>query len=245
MIAPLLTIKGRIEPVRFGLNLGVREGLYSDPHGAAHMRLEVRDGWFRLDVLASSYDDCSYCIAKSHEYLMAIIAAHGFAEARGFQVVMESFEADGAEQFFSWGDPAIRSHIASLSLPQGFAEMLVDASLKNFELSFAIQDLITAIRTSNYCEIASGRAVEVVRTQFPAPTEPAAWELMRKHLNLTKEYLQFVTHKSQSPRHGRRLSSADGSGMEVMKRAWTVVCRYVEYARRGEGPLKEPEFMKL
>ncbi|MFZ0663107.1 MAG: hypothetical protein WAM66_10480, partial [Acidobacteriaceae bacterium] len=126
-------------------------------------------------------------------------------------------------------------------------EAMIRLVVKERLLLLALNDLIVPISHFNLATINCARAIEALRTAISVPgqTRERGWELMRKHLNLTKNYLDFVIDLSKEPRHGNRKAPEVGQQAEVLKRAWTIMNRFLEFRKRGNIPLPLSKFRLL
>jgi hypothetical protein len=69
--------------------------------------------------------------------------------------------------------------------------------------------------------------------------------MMRRNLHIDRAYLDFITDQSIGSRHGDPQHIPGGPVTETVRRAWVVMNRYLEYRKRGNGPLTAPEFPLL
>ena len=70
-------------------------------------------------------------------------------------------------------------------------------------------------------------------------------EKLQESLNLTKEYVQFISELSAGPRHGTIDPQDPIEVMEVRRRAWVIANRFLEFRKRGSVDLSEPSFPRL
>ncbi len=69
------------------------------------------------------------------------------------------------------------------------------------------------------------------------------WPIVREKLNVTLEYLQYVTEVSKAPRHGSRETYIQPIIIEeCINRAWEMMRRYIAYLDGGSQQLSEDEF---
>ena len=113
-------------------------------------------------------------------------------------------------------------------------------ALSDPDVMLAVNDLIASIAVSHHGPINCGRVVEVIRDAIAprSAKEKQAWEIMRTSLNLSFDYVQFITHVSKGPRHGKRMGvTTQDQFNETINRAWTVMNRFFEYKKRGDVAL--------
>jgi hypothetical protein len=107
----------------------------------------------------------------------------------------------------------------------------------------ALIDLISSLPTAQEATVRCGRAVDAIRHHMaPQNDRKAGWPAMRDNLNLTQQYLEFITDVSKGPRHGEVKSNTFSTSQEVLNRAWTVMNRFLEFKIRGNQQLPLPEF---
>lgn len=126
-------------------------------------------------------------------------------------------------------------------------EAMIRLVVQERALLLALNDLIVPISQFNLATINCARTIEGLRTAMsPAGYgREEQWEFMRQHLNLTRDYLKFVTSLSTDPRHGNRKAPEAGEQSEVIKRAWVVMNRFLEYRKRGNQQLPPADFQLL
>ena len=68
---------------------------------------------------------------------------------------------------------------------------------------------------------------------------------MRRRLNLSKSYLDFIVDTSKGPRHGDRSYIDQPTLNEVIKRSWIIMNRFLECRLREGEALPSLEFPEL
>jgi hypothetical protein len=110
-------------------------------------------------------------------------------------------------------------------------------------LFMALDDLILSQILPHQGPVTCARAVEGIRNMIaPGMKRPAGWETMREHLKLDRAYLDLVTETSTASRHGDRTFVPPDVTLEIQKRAWVVMNRFLEYRKRKNQPLPLDEF---
>src|SRR5262249_26539082 len=124
-------------------------------------------------------------------------------------------------------------------------DLVFDAGRDNFQL--VLNDLINAIRIPHITATNCSRVVEGIRHLIaPNQTEKAGWAVMRAALNVDEAYLKFLSQQSYQPRHGNHQFVTRETNGEILRRAWTVMDRYIHYRKRADGKsLPESEFPLL
>lgn len=95
-------------------------------------------------------------------------------------------------------------------------------------LFMALDDLILSQSLPHHGPVTCARAVEGIRNMIsPGAKRPSGWEAMRQNLRLDRTYLDLITETSTSGRHGDRTFIPGDTAMEIQKRAWTVMNRFL------------------
>lgn len=112
----------------------------------------------------------------------------------------------------------------------------------------ALNDLIVSISLPHHAPINCARAIETIR-ELIMPTESddreKGWKVMREQLNIDRDYLKFITQHSTKRRHGKRTGISPADYQEIIRRAWNVMNRFLEYRKRGNQQLPLSEFPLL
>ena len=111
----------------------------------------------------------------------------------------------------------------------------------------AFKDLVESLIIPNNAVVNCARVMDTIRRMVaPSLNEKAAWEEMRRVLNVSKDYLTFITEASKNARHGNySATTSTPKLMEVLVRAWAVMNRFLEYKKSGDKPLIDPNFPLL
>jgi hypothetical protein len=110
-----------------------------------------------------------------------------------------------------------------------------------------LHDLSETILNPLDSEVNCGRAVDgFARLLLPGKDQGTArWQMLQKSLNLTKDYIKFVTDLSTGPRHGAIDPQSLPDIIEVRRRAWVIANRFLEFRKRGNLDLADPDFPLL
>jgi len=111
----------------------------------------------------------------------------------------------------------------------------------------AIKDLVESLIIPNNAVVNCARVMDTLRRVIsPSLNEKPGWQQMQRVLNISQTYLQFITNQSQDPRHGNYSTPiSDPKLMEVLERSWIVMNRFLEYKKKGDSPLTDPDFPSL
>jgi hypothetical protein len=196
-------------------------------------------------------DDFSEAYMRAFDTATAAVDCYSFANGYGLTVILETVvQPDGLRQQISVHKPELAAMVSAFSTGDPVA---LDAALRivlgDAHVLLALRDLIGAISVSHYGTINCVRAVESLRMSM-YPTEKGdnrnpAWDFMRQNLNLSENYLRFMTKESEGPRHGVRIGTTQVAYHEVINRSWIIMNRFLEFRKRGSQPLPLADFHLL
>lgn len=137
-------------------------------------------------------------------------------------------------------------NVASLSselVSDGLGPLL-DLILKYPDLYSPLHDLIEILNTPYCSPVNAARVIEGLRNLIDEGdgSRDEAWKKMRNSLNLTKEFLQFVTDNSKEARHGRNSFLSGEITNEMTRRAWVTMIRFLHFHKSGSNPLPIEDF---
>jgi hypothetical protein len=191
-----------------------------------------------------------------HLHMRALDLARGvidlacFATGYGATVILDSFiKPDGAESLLRFEDTRLASLCTAFRLgpaPNPDLDMVLKIVLTEPPLFMALNDLIVSITLPHHASINCARALGGIRNMI-APNLPVkqSWEALRNTLNLSRDYLELITDTSAAPRHGDRAHIPGPVVMEISKRSWIIMDRFLEFRKRGNQPLPAIEFPVL
>jgi hypothetical protein len=124
---------------------------------------------------------------------------------------------------------------------------VISVVLQDWRLMFALNDLIGSISLHHISATNCGRVVESLRNMIaPAgSTRKQSWDVLRNNLNIQESYVRMITDTSIAPRRGDRTHISGETMLEITKRTWIIMNRYLEYQKSGSSPLPVSEFPML
>jgi hypothetical protein len=173
-----------------------------------------------------------------------------FATGEGVIAVFEFvILPDGTPSTLRFHDASLAQYVKSYRLsatPTADLSAIAEIVVKDPRLFRALNDLIEAITIPHMASVNCGRVIDSIRRQI-APTLDGtkAWEVMGKALNIARSYRELISKQSVGPRHGDGAFIPGPESVEVVKRTWIIMDRYLEYRKRGEVHLTLPEFPEL
>lgn len=121
-------------------------------------------------------------------------------------------------------------------------------TLRNPQLAEAFRDLAATNGESSSVSRNCARAIERIRQMLTSPQElpiNKQWEQMRSRLNCDEHYLKFVTDASRGTRHGGIPNEPGSLNLEIGRRAWTLMNRFLELRLRKLDELPVADFPML
>jgi hypothetical protein len=187
---------------------------------------------------------------KANYLATAIVNTYGFAQGLGLRVVLEQVKKpDGITYNIQSQRPYLQTLVSVLqSSADGGVDVRVVMGiiLQNPILFIALNDLISAVSFTPNAPLYCGRAVDAIRESIaPALDRKQGWKILRESLNLSQQYLEFITEQSKGPRHGSVVDIQFSDIHETTNRAWAVMNRFLELKKRGGATLPLPEFPLL
>lgn len=133
-----------------------------------------------------------------------------------------------------------------LTDPTGFMR-IVFIVLSDFSLCMALNDLNEAITLTHHATHSCARCIERLRTAMCGETmdRREAWIQFRSNLQMSREYINYITDRSAGSRHGDPTFIPGPEVTEVTERSWTIVNRFLEFRKRGNIALPLSEFPLL
>lgn len=170
-----------------------------------------------------------------------------FRDGYGLTVLLETFiSQSGTRSALVMSDPRLAKLCTSIATDQDFDRLCVHV-MGNVNLMQALRDLIASITLPHVSCVDCARAMDRIK-HLIAPGEQsdgAAWTAMRNALNVSREYLTFITDHSKDARHGRGNFVPGDITTQVTRRSWVIMNRYLELLKIGGTSLPHSEFPLL
>jgi len=101
-------------------------------------------------------------------------------------------------------------------------------------LQRCLSDLREAIRSPKDTGFFCYRAIESLRNYFMVEkqmkTDRKSWGVLRQELGVDRQEIDFIKQFSDPLRHGSTKPITDSERASVLRRTWTIVDKYIEYA---------------
>ncbi|MBR8303469.1 hypothetical protein KDW49_22430 [Burkholderia dolosa] len=170
-----------------------------------------------------------------------------FSQGIGLTVIFDTFtDPDGRITSIAHANPELATLCTAYSLEHRFDEVC-RAVIEQPLLFMALRELITAISLPHVSLVECARAMDRLKNLIAAPgsSPRSAWSQLRDVLHIDEAYLKYITDASADPRHGQPGHTPAAVTMEVTRRAWTIMNRYLEYVLQGAVPLDPDRFPTL
>ena len=246
---PIIKYRGFTEPRHLPLTIDFtpraeRTDAEEAPDGDYTGR--IRDGIVEVDVAVETYTERDF---EAH-YFPALTFARTLAHAPSFisgvpyTVFLDSVITPSGKKV-----PMVLAdrRLGALTTIKGKAkfEQLVELALTDLGVGEMLSDATLMVTIPNYAPIAGGRIADSLVRLIAGGREAADWAKMRKALNATRDYVQFLSDHSTAPRHGHRLYIPGPEVHAIAEHSWTLIDRYLQLRLRGGDTLTEDEFPML
>jgi hypothetical protein len=177
----------------------------------------------------------------------AAVDLFAFSIGHGLTVSLEQFRDEiGNISDLLFSHPDLPALCTAYKIDREFAEVLRDTVSEPL-LAMAIGHLVRTQAAPYYALVGCGRALDGIRHVIVGPDIEAkkGWPIVRNALNVDETYTQLISRESIKPRHGERLHGENENINEVVRRCWVLMNRLLEYRKRNQAPLRDPEFPLL
>ena len=255
---PLVRFGGHVFPSILNITLSESMSVtWPYPEIGLHMAftISVKESIVDVQCEVDHFEELELIeIAKRATHLArAAVNMVCFAGGLGATVVLEHvIRPNGIpDRIYSY-DPALAqlctaygintgNNAANTAFAQTYLMLVLDLSLAR-----AIDDLVVANTVFDQSLVNCARAVETIRELLaPGLDRNDGWPLVHKALRCSKAYVVSITKPSTRVRHGDH-SFIDGeTTTQSIRRAWTLMDRYLILRNRGLQELPESEFPEL
>jgi len=176
----------------------------------------------------------------------SIYDAASFLNAVSISIELTSLLEVERNRFWTFEDK-VSELLESASERPLETESFFTLAVVNEYLRSALSDLNEAIISPNDTGFYCYRAVETLMQEFKQPGEESktAWPKFREALHVSQAWIEPLTDKSISNRHGELKGLSGKERVFLMKRAWTLVYRFARLKLRKGSTLPLSEFPLL
>lgn len=246
-----LEVLGRVHPQGFTVNIAAPEVTYTADDGTLTGRMEIRviDSAISVKWTLNRYapDQLFHVWRHSQRVVTGMVDLIALRLGVAAVVVLDRYrDNQGREELITLGEPAVKGLITSLAneadIEKVFA-LLADEQ----ELLLVVEDLITGLGSQDHKTINCARCVEAVRQLIAGyDLEPKQqWPIIHENLNLDANYLKLITDHSKDHRHGKQTPVDPTIVVEIMRRTWIVIDRFIHFRLGRNGRLDLREFPLL
>lgn len=114
----------------------------------------------------------------------------------------------------------------------------------NNELRISLNDLRLAIQHPGDTGVFCFRAIESLMQYFGSKND-ATWNQFRSTLNVSRSFLKPIEDKSWSRRHGKPVPITHSERVDIMKRTWKVVDRFILFILNSAKALDKTQHPEL
>lgn len=248
-----LTFSGRVLPLVFSVSIDVSfEAKWEIPEIGLHITLKpsVNNSAVRVQCdLSRDYrkDDLPHIFMRAFDVARAAVDLVAFATGNGFSVIFEKIAYAGKEEHFVTHDVSLAPLCTAYNYRSSDLAHMLSIVISEPPLFFALRELIEAITLPHQSSVNCARAIDTLRAMFvPAGgRKEDGWPPLRKNLNLARSYIDLIMDTSKGPRHGDHSHIPGTITIDVTRRAWIVMNRFLEFRKRKNVPLPESEFPVL
>lgn len=245
----VIQVHGRVVPANTTINVRHRLEFGDDPDfQPVKFYLEIIESEITLHCGLDSFDlakDGSKLMIRAQEFVQGVVDVISFKTAIGLFVILDRLTDEHGVARMDYGASKLVNLVQSFTLD---TYMLVYPTIVGTHgLLQAIRDLVSCIPQRHLTSVNCARAIETIRTLI-APkcdTRSEAWQIMRSQLNLSRDFLELIMEHSKSPRHGNHVPTRGENSIEIARRAWICMDRFLEYKKRSDTPLPIDQFPLL
>jgi hypothetical protein len=257
---PIIRFGGRILPHFVQINIADHPQIdWHDDEANLNMKfkISIQNGRIDIGCEIDRWDQASHLVRvymRAFDLVRATVDVCAFSTGYGLSVILDSFtNVDGIRTPFISHDSSIGALCTAFTLaPASTVEAntfhkVLTIVLTDWRIFQTLRWLIEAITLPHESVVNCARTIEGIRHLLATPdvTRAEAWRQMRDKLNLSEAYLKLITDVSIGPRHGQPVHVQGGMTAEIIKRAWTIMNRFLEYKKDGDRPLDPSKFPLL
>ena len=248
----IVRLKGRVFPPSCVVNIhSLPKVSWEVPESnlSLEFELKIENSIIEITCEASRHNPSDFV----HIYVRAIDTCRSatnlvaFVQGISLTIFLDTLiDQDGNESIIQLSDPALPLICKQYGIDQKLAAIypMVVAEPAIF---MGFHDLIEAITSPHVAPVNCARVVEGLRqlVASAAVSTSQEWDLFRRTLQIDRSYIQLITDTSIKPRHGKRVHIEGPVVIEITYRTWHIMCRFLEFRRRGNLPLSVSEFPLL
>jgi hypothetical protein len=184
--------------------------------------------------------------ARALEMARAQLSALMIATGRGYSLILDTFIDPTGVSYPLFTFDGELATIFAQHCPNCQVQDILKLTMGIDDFQHALTDLAAMLVDPFIIQINGARVLEAIRKAITPVAEnetsaqrTVSWAALRDSLRVTRAFLVYVTNASLEARHGERNRNNNYNEMEVRKRCWIVMCRFLEFLARGRQPLTD------
>ena len=254
---PKVRFTGRVFPSVVQISVHVPELTWpwTDTRLNLIFAVDIKDSLISVDCTLDEYKSeyLTELVQRATDLSKTAANIMAFTEGVGLTVFLDTFiDPEGTPTGLFTRDEQLAQLCTSYSLdPSRQADL--DAVIKiifgEWPLFRALNELIETVSIPHLSLLNCGRVIDGIRRMITPPNQTSdveAWMAMHNALNIDKSYQQWISLRASGPRHADPTVVIPWEETtQVTRRAWAIMNRFLEYRKRGNIPLTEPDFPRL
>ncbi len=256
---PIVRFIGRVYPTAANINFNRTVGISwgsSDLGFPIEMSATVVNSVVEASCHVPHFEEShtSILLGRALNLVEAITDLSAFGMGLALWVDFETIiKPDGMRETLLKSDPSLKPLCTAFVVPprnpieQLEFENVLRLVLADPALMGSLRDLAQVLQQFSVTPINCGRVLDTLRRAVaPGYEKKTGWEILRKIVNADGHYMKWISVYSTEPRHGDRTTDIPmGIVMEMRRRTWEVVNRYIAYKIGGNRPLDTIRFSLL
>jgi hypothetical protein len=254
-----ITFKGRVLPEVVKISLSdIPTVSWQWPEANLAIGLSVRVNNSIVEVTCDVPHYKSDYLGELHrrafDVARACVNLGAFSTGLGLIVIFEEYVLpDGAHSKILLNtSPDVLAQVTAFKIPAVTAderklfEQVLTLVVREPALFMALNDLAETITVPHATAVNCGRVLDAVRNMVAPGAEPKkGWPILRDMLRVDEAYVIFISENSKTHRHGDRTRIDGPTTLEIQKRTWSIMNRFLEFRKQGNQQLPLAEFPLL
>lgn len=220
------------------------------------VKISIQQSMISVECETAKYDPnkLPHIYNRAFDLSRAAVDLIAFQTGYGLTVIFEKLILPSGEvtEFLS-SDPTVAALCTAYSttFPSDLQNNSFDQALRivssDWRIAHVLRWLAEGLSIPHVHPTNGARAIEGIRNLIAPAGMPRgqAWREMRKVLNVSEDFLRYVTNFSTGPRHGEHGHIPGAETAEIYRRSWTIFNRFLEFKKRGDQSLPLSEFPML
>jgi hypothetical protein len=246
---PVIKFGGRVLPAVIQVSLNedpIIDWRDSDRETDINFKISIREGIVEVYCTLDKYDpqiDLIRVYMRAFDLVRAAVDLTCFSTGYGLSVILDTYTNPyGVTTPFVSHDPALGALCTAFdmtpatTIEQNAFHKVLWIVLTDWRIFRILRQLIEANTVPHESSVNCARVVEGIRHLLATPgaNTKKSWEEMREKLNLSIDYLKLITDVSTAPRHGDSTHISGTTTVEIARRTWSVMNRFLEYKKIGD-----------